>query len=727
MSKRKHESSDSNKKAMKKQQNKIEEEEEEITNTTTTTTTTNNNYNNIKSNLTIDQWIPKKETFSKRYYEILEKRKELPVWKQKEDFIKVIKENQVVILVGETGSGKTTQIPQFVVDAGLIRPGKMVGVTQPRRVAAISVAKRVSEEMDFELGEEVGYSIRFEELSSARTFMKYLTDGMLLRESMSDPTLNKYDVIILDEAHERTLSTDILFGLIKDILKRRKDLKLIVMSATLEAGKFQKYFENAPLIKVPGRLHPVEIFYTEEAAKDYLESAVRTVIDIHTNEGTGDILVFLTGEEEIEDTCAKIQRETRERGLPPMKTLPLYSSLPIYQQSKIFDTCKERKCIVSTNIAETSLTIDGIVFVVDPGFSKQKTYNPRSRVESLLVAPISKASANQRAGRAGRTRPGKCFRLYTEKAFKELMIQQTHPEILRSNLASVVLQLLKLGVVDLVHFDFMDPPVPDTLIRALEVLHYLGALDDEGQLTEIGSIMSEFPLDPQLSKMLIVSAERSCSNEILTIAAMLSAPNCFMRPKDNRIEADSAKKSFDHFDGDHLTMLNVYHSFKKNGEDPTWCYDNFLNHRAIKQADSVRSQLARILTRFKLPLVSGDVNSKFYYENIKKCIAAGFFMQVAKCEKKNIYFTLGDEQSVIFHPSTGLTRRPEFCIYNEFVLTSENYIRTITDVKFDWLLELAPSYFKQKSFPKKTKETIQRAQRLYSGSSSGSSSGSNKK
>ncbi|EGC33048.1 hypothetical protein DICPUDRAFT_56694 [Dictyostelium purpureum] len=696
MSKRKNDSGDTNKKAMKKQ-------ELETTEISTNSSTTDN-----KANLNINDWIPKKETYSKRYYEILEKRKELPVWKQKEDFINMVKKNQVVVLVGETGSGKTTQIPQFVVDAGLISPGKMVGVTQPRRVAAISVAKRVSEEMDFELGQEVGYSIRFEELSSPKTFMKYLTDGMLLRESMGDPTLSRYDVIILDEAHERTLSTDILFGLIKDILKRRKDLKLIVMSATLEAGKFQKYFEGAPLIKVPGRLHPVEIFYTEKAERDYLEAAIRTVVEIHKHEDEGDILVFLTGEEEIEDTCAKIQREVREGRLAPLKCLPLYSTLPIYQQSKIFDSVKERKCIVSTNIAETSLTIDGIVYVVDPGFSKQKTYNPRSRVESLLVAPISKASANQRAGRAGRTRPGKCFRLYTEKAFQEDLIQQTYPEILRSNLASVVLQLLKLGVTDLVHFDFMDPPVPDTLIRALEVLHFLGALDDEGQLTKVGTIMAEFPLDPQLSKMLIESSERSCSNEILTISAMLSAPNVFMRPKDNRLEADASKKNFDHFDGDHLTLLNVYHAFKKNGEDPTWCYENFLNHRALKQADSVRSQLARILTRFKLQLVSGDVNSRQYYQNIKKCLVAGFFMQVAKLEKKNIYFTLGDEQQVIFHPSTGLTRKPEWVIYNEFVLTSENYIRTVTDIKFEWLSEVAPGYIKQKSFPKKTKEAIQR-------------------
>ncbi|KAF2077570.1 hypothetical protein CYY_001111 [Polysphondylium violaceum] len=702
MSKRKSEMAD------KDQKKKLKE-------TTTTTTTTNTDDESTKTTtnttLTAEEWIPKKEKYSERYYQILEKRKDLPVWKQKEEFIEKIKSTQVLILVGETGSGKTTQIPQFVCDAGLVKPGTMVGVTQPRRVAATSVAKRVSEEMDYELGQEVGYSIRFEELSSPKTFMKYLTDGMLLRESMNDPLLSKYSVIILDEAHERTLSTDILFGLIKDVIKKRKDLKLIVMSATLESGKFQKYFDNAPLIKVPGRLHKVEIFYTPEPERDYLDAAIRTVINIHEDEDDGDILVFLTGEEEIEDTCAKIQRECRNRNLKPMKTLPLYSSLPIFQQSKIFDTYKERKCIVSTNIAETSLTIDGIVYVVDPGFSKQKTYNPRSRVESLLVAPISKASSNQRAGRAGRTRPGKCFRLYTEAAFKKLE-PQTHPEILRSNLSAIILQLLRLGVVDLVHFDFMDPPVPETLMRALEVLHYLGALDDEGNITKVGEIMSEFPLDPQLSKMLIASPEHNCSNEMLTIAAMLSVPNVFVRPKDSREDADAAKKAFDHFDGDHLTLLNVYHAFKQEKEDQTWCYDNFLNHRSIKQADSVRSQLARIMTKFKLPLLSGDINSRAYYNSIKKCLVAGFFMQVAKCEKKNQYFTLGDEQSVIFHPSTGLSRKPEWVIYNEFVLTNQQYIRTLTEVKFEWLVEACPDYFNQGGFPKKSKDAIDRSKRL---------------
>ncbi|KAF2219136.1 P-loop containing nucleoside triphosphate hydrolase protein [Elsinoe ampelina] len=326
-----------------------------------------------------------------------------------------------------------------------------------------------------------------------------------------------------------------------------------------------------------------------------------------------------------------------------------------------------------------------------------QVYNPRIRVESLLVSPISKASAQQRAGRAGRTKPGKAFRLYTEAAFKKELIEQSYPEILRSNLASTVLELKKLGVDDLVHFDLMDPPAPETLMRALEELNYLACLDDEGELTHLGRLASDFPLDPALAVMLISSPEFYCSNEMLSLTALLSVPQIFVRPANARKRADEMKDLFAHPDGDHLTMLNVYHAFKSPSaqENPKqWCHDHFLSYRALQQADNVRLQLKRIMERNEIELMSTPFEDKKYYENIRRALVSGFFMQVAKRESSGkTYVTVKDEQSVLLHPSTVLGTDAEWVLYNEFVLTSKNYIRTVTAVKPDWLLDISPNYY----------------------------------
>ena len=682
---------------------------------------------------------------SAQYKKILEARKKLPVYTQMDEFMKMFNENQVIVMVGETGSGKTTQIPQFVAYSDLPHTkGKLVACTQPRRVAAMSVAKRVADEMDVQLGRHVGYSIRFEDMTEpGTTFLKYMTDGMLLREAMNDPELQRYSTIILDEAHERTLATDILMGLLKALAKRRKDLKIIIMSATLDAVKFQRYFSlgkdedgKAPLFKVPGRTFPVDVFYTQEPEPDYVEAAIRTVLMIHRAEDPGDILLFLTGEEEIEDACRKIKIEAEDLlgqdpdAVGPINCIPLYSSLPPQQQQRIFDKAPDpkvpggppgRKVVVSTNIAETSLTIDGIVYVVDPGFFKQKVYNPRIRVESLLVSPISKASAQQRAGRAGRTRPGKCFRLYTEKDFMKELEEQTYPEILRSNLANTVLELAKLGIKDLVHFDYVDAPAPETLMRALELLNYLAALDDDGNLTALGGMMAEFPLDPQLAKMLIVSPEFKCSNEMLTITAMLSVPNIWVRPQAQRQQADQAKALLTVPGGDHLTLMNVYNHYQNNLHDKNWTWQHYLNSRALQQADNVRAQLQRNMEKFDLPLVSIDNETKLH-QAVREALVCGFFMQIAHKEgEKGGYMTVKDNQAVRLHPSCGLDTSPEWVIFNEFVLTTSPYIRIVTEVRPEWLLKYAPTYFELSQFKDgETRRALQRVVDRVSNKVSGS-------
>ncbi|GKY95405.1 hypothetical protein MPSEU_000502000 [Mayamaea pseudoterrestris] len=660
--------------------------------------------------------------YSSRYYSILESRTKLPVYNFKQDLIGAVKKNQVVIVEGETGSGKTTQIPQFLVDAGLVEPGQTaVACTQPRRVAATSIAARVAEEMDVQLGEEVGYTIRFEDVSHLyKTVLKFVTDGMLLREAMSDPLLKRYSVIVLDECHERTVATDILMGLLQQVLPERSkgskygELKVVVMSATLDAKKFQEYFHGAPLMKVPGRTFPVDVFYTAEPERNYVEAAIRTTIHIHEFEGPGDILLFLTGEQEIEQACDQIREKAAGMGKdkPELVVYPLYSSLPPQQQKLVFNPAPGprvtggppgRKIIVSTNVAETSLTIDGIVYVVDPGFCKQKVYNPRVRVESLLVSPISRASARQRAGRAGRTRPGKCFRLYTEESFHKDLHETTYPEILRSQMSSVVLTLKKLKIDDLVHFDFLDPPAPETLMRALEQLNYLGALDDEGELTDVGYQMGELPLDPQLSKLLLISPDYGCSSEIASIVACMSVPQIFMRPIDSAKAADAAKAQFANADSDHITLLNAFFAYMMTPEKDRkrWAYDNFLNDRSLLNAINIRRQIEGIMRKLDVPLITSDTkgDGSFAITNIRQALTAGMFMQTAYRQRDGQYLTVKDNQVVSIHPSSVVISRPEWVIFEEFALTSKNFIRTVTVTLVDWLIEVAPHYFDLENFP----------------------------
>lgn len=637
--------------------------------------------------------------------EIQSVRKSLPVYGYREQFLEAIDKNQVLIVVGETGSGKTTQLPQYLYEAGYTKKDSQllkVGCTQPRRVAATSVAARVADEVGCTLGEEVGYSIRFEDRCSDKTEIKYLTDGMLLREFLTDPLLSTYSALMIDEAHERTVSTEIILSLLKDIIKERKDLKLIVASATINASKFSDYFSGSPIFNIPGRRFPVDIAYTKNPEANYIQAAITTIFQIHTTqESKGDILVFLTGQEEIETMEETLNEACQKLGslIKNLIVAPIYANLPPSMQKKIFEPTPpdSRKVVLATNIAETSITIEGIKYVIDPGYVKENVFNPTTGMESLVVVPCSRASADQRAGRAGRVGPGKCYRLYTKWSFYNELQANPTPEILRVNLGTVVLLLLSMGITDLVHFDFMDPPSLQTLIKSLELLYALGALNAKGDLTETGRKMAEFPMDPMFGKCLIASAEFGVTKEILSIMAMLSeASSLFFRPKDKRTQADQKKEAFEHEAGDHLTLLNIWDQWSETGFSNIWCEDNFLQYRTLKRAKDVRTQLERLCTRVGIDVEHLEKSANKLVK-IQKALVSGFFPNVARMSKMGTsYVLLKKNQPVYIHPSSCLFSvkpPPRLVMHHELVLTSKEYMRNCMRIQEKWLDELAPHYY----------------------------------
>lgn len=605
------------------------------------------------------------------------------------------------------GSGKTTQIPQYLHEAGWSKLGR-IGCTQPRRVAAMSVAARVAQEMDVKLGAEVGYSIRFEDCTSESTVIKYMTDGMLLREFLNEPDLASYSVMMIDEAHERTLHTDVLFGLVKDISRfREEDFRLIISSATLDAEKFSKYFDDASIFMIPGRMFPVEVFYTKAPEADYLDAAVVSILQIHiTQELPGDILLFLTGQEEIEAAVEILTQRTKGLGskIKELVICPIYANLPSEMQAKIFEPAPSgaRKVVIGTNIAETSLTIDGICYVIDPGFCKQKSYNPRTGMESLIVTPISKAAANQRSGRAGRTQAGKCFRLYTAWSYQNELEDNTVPEIQRTNMGNVVLMLKSLGINDLLNFDFMDKPPPEALMRALEQLYALGALNDRGELTKMGRRMAEFPLDPMMSKAVLASERYLCTAEVLTIVSMLSiGSSVFYRPKDRAIHADNAKQNFARGGGgDHGALLRCFSDWVETGYSTQWCYENYVQVRNMNKARDIREQLEGLCERVELELVSNPHDM----DNILKALTAGYFYHAARFANNGEYKTIKTPHTVHIHPSSVLASKaekaepPRFLLYHELAFTSKEYMRTVAPIQPTWLTEVAPHYYKTADF-----------------------------
>ncbi|KAL7808888.1 P-loop containing nucleoside triphosphate hydrolase protein [Trichoderma gracile] len=652
----------------------------------------------------------------------------LPIAKHRESLLYVIETYPVTIVIGQTGSGKSTQIPQFLEKAGWCSDGKIIGVTQPRRVAATTVALRVADEVGCEIGKEVGYSIRFEDVTSSATKIKFLTDALLIREALADPLLSRYSVIMVDEAHERSISTDILLGLLKKIRKKRPELRIIISSATIQAEDFFDFFTRGSgqetqqehdgrrsndivtIVSLEGRTYPIDILYLESPTEDYVEKAVTTVFDIHTQEGEGDILVFLTGREEIDNAIQAVadralQLDSRHG---PLQPLPLYAGLSTEQQMYVFDKPPEgtRKVVFSTNIAEASVTIDGIVHVVDCGFVKLRAYNPKTGIETLTTTPISKASASQRAGRAGRTKAGKCYRLYTEDAYQTLP-ETNPPEIQRSNLASTVLQLKALGIDNVVRFDFLSAPPAELMSKALELLYSLGALDDYAKLTHpLGSRMAELAVEPMMAKTLLSAPQFNCLSEMLTIAAMTSlGGNVWFYHDGERHRMESSRRKFAAEEGDHLTLLNVYQTFITKGKkEARFCHEHHLNYKSMTRAISIRAQLKRYLERFNIKVdetlssnhPSSAVDNGKKAENIRRCLTSGYFAHAARMQPDGTYRNVEGGTVLHAHPNSLMfNRKADWVIFHEVMETGEKtYIRDITKIEKNWLVEYAPEFYK---------------------------------
>ncbi|KAG7759378.1 hypothetical protein KL911_000515 [Ogataea haglerorum] len=627
---------------------------------------------------------------------LLSVRESLPVYQVKNELLEQVRSAKVCVLIGETGSGKSTQIPQFLMDEN----NRGIAVTQPRRVAAINLATRVSEEYGCVLGREVGYSVRFNNVSSRQTKLKYITDGMLLRELMLDPLLSRYSTVIIDEAHERTILTDLLIGFLKDLVFNRRsedDFQVIIMSATLDAERFSQFFNNAPIFFVEGRMYPVERYYLGQPVEDIVDTVVRTVVHLNQTEPTGDILCFLAGQEDIDkavDTLDKLA-PVLPKEAPILVPMPLYAALPSHVQMEVFRPVKtnQRKVILATNIAETSVTVPGIRYVVDSGLRKVKVWRHQLGLSTLLIAPISKASAAQRAGRAGREAPGKCYRLYRETDYFKLS-NNTEPEILRSDVISPVLMLKKMGVNDILGWHWLENPGRESLVAALQQLYSLNALNDRGQITELGEKMVVLPVAPHLAAVLIRAHELGCLGPVIDIVACLSVDNLLMSPpSERRDEVNERRKDtckLGTIYGDLLMLkelFDLYVSLADSTERKEWCKQLCINFKGFKDVLRVRRQIAEYMGMLKMHESDGSLDAKL----VLKAFLCGFLTNTAIGMPDRSYRTVATGDLVSVHPSSLLfgQRKPAI-MYIEYVYTVKGYARAVSTIELEWLQEVAP-------------------------------------
>jgi HrpA-like RNA helicase len=624
----------------------------------------------------------------------------LPIESYSKEILFTIDSNDVSIIIGETGCGKSTKIPEILYKA---KTEFRVAHILPRKIATITIAQRVCKNLNLTLGKEIGYSVRFDYNYTNETKVKFLTEGMFIRELLMDPLLNSYNLILIDDCHERTINAELIFGFIKKVFKKRKDLKIVISSATLDYSSYLNFFSKhdgfkSDIFVVSGRTYPVDIFYLDKPIKNYVESAVLTAINIHkqNDRNSGDILVFLTGQEDINLflELASLHHLNKSNIL----LMPLYSGLPMEKQLEVFQPTphNKRKIVIATNIAEASVTIENISFIIDSCFVKMKFYDSKLDSDGLFIIPASKFSLNQRAGRAGRTRPGQCYRLITE-FFYESLYEMTNPEILRSNLLEYVLRLKSMGIKNLKSFQMLTTPDPITLSRSLENLYYFGVIDQNADLTDLGHKVCDIPLDIRLAVTLLRSAELkfNCVEEVLIIVSMLSIQNLFFQPK-NPVNLLKAKQNYGVVQGDHLTLLNIYKNYKNcRTSRSNFCKDLYLNEHLMKTVDDQISHLKPYLKKYNI-LIKSSVDSDG--EDVLKSFLKGFFLNTAQKQMDGSYRCMRLGTVLHVHPTSVLYNiLPEFVMFNEVTNTAKNYIKDLSAIQKEWIIEAGSHFYEDKT------------------------------
>ncbi|KAL1665799.1 P-loop containing nucleoside triphosphate hydrolase protein [Schizophyllum commune] len=651
-----------------------------------------------------------KRRYTPRYKELLSSRSSLPANAQADEFLRSFNQRKVTLVTGAVGAGKTTQIPQLIVYADLPhKKGKAVACVQPRKIMAAIQAHRVAQELEVPVGEHVGYATVSENKTSRQTMLVYLTDEALVREMQSDRYLSRYSVIILDDVHERSLYSDFLICLLRDVIRRRSDVKLVLMSALDDVSLFEDYFGVRGHVRLTGVEYTVSTHYAREPSTELIDEALGLITDIHFTQEAGDILLYLTEDEEIQHIC-KLIHETVEPGLPPLTAIPIHEHMrPQDIQARVYATLHgppQRRVFVCNDLAKSALCIPSIAFVIDPGFSKRQIYDPGLRASTSRLIPTDKESGSLRKHAAGHIRPGKCFRLLSREDYHENSEDEILPEILTADLTSAVLLLISLGVKNVLTFSYLDPPPPGVLEGAIDLLTHLKALDSAGRLTRLGETMAKLPVAPQLAKALMAAPKCCCYREMLKISAMLhvqSRQEIFRRPPDLEEEAEMAHKLLATSPtSDHLTLLNIYDTYAriKDRHGRSWADKMFLSQTALEEAVLVRDVLEKTMLRIDPSLAAPTEapTAAHLQRGIARSLVYGFFTQVAHREG-DTYMTFQNDVPATLHVDSGLEATPDWVVYDQLVLSPDPTLRTVTAIDPGWLFELAPEYYDLRYLP----------------------------